>query len=109
LEVRPASERRTVADRPVVSERIAEATLAMRAPGVLVIFDLRSGARAGGDRALSEAVRIVDEQLDPGACDADLVRAVLGWVARVNLVEEERRAVDFQTSYASEVPEFGCA
>jgi hypothetical protein len=53
-----------------VSERISEAALAVRPPRLLVVFEFRAEAGAGGDRALHEAAWVVDEQLDPSARDA---------------------------------------
>jgi hypothetical protein len=69
-----------------VTERIPEATLAVRPPRLLMILDLRSVARSRSDCALSDAIRIVDKQLNPRARDADPIRAVLGWIVRVHLV-----------------------
>src|ERR1022692_3928512 len=109
MSVRLAPEWRPVADGPNVSERISEAALAVCPPRLLVVFEFRAGAGARADRALHEAVWVIDEQLDPRARDAKPVRAVLRWVLRVDLVEEERSAVDLKAGHAPEVPELGRA
>jgi hypothetical protein len=53
-----------------MTEGVVEASLAVRTPRHLVIGD--RGARGGArrDRALDEAVRVIDEYLDARACDA---------------------------------------
>ena len=92
-----------------MTEGVPEPTLAVRSPQLLMILDLRSRTRTRGDSAISHSVRIIDKQLNTGARYADPVRAVLGRVVRVRLVQEERRAPDLQTRDASEIPEFGRA
>jgi hypothetical protein len=92
-----------------VSEWITKADLAMLSPRHLVIFDFRFLAGACGNRTFNRRVWVVDEQLDPSARGAERVRAVLRWVVRVGLMEEDRSAIDFSAGYPAEVPQLGRA
>ena len=87
-----------------MAERILEAALAMRAPGHLVVGDLRSGRGTGGQGARDEAVRVVEEDLDARAGHAAPARAGLGRVVRVGFVQEEGGAAGLQPGHATEVP-----
>src|SRR5438105_14140037 len=84
------AKRGAAAHRPVVTERIVEATLPVWPPGHLVIDDRRSRRGSGGDGPRDEPVGIVHEQLDPDTGHAGAIGAGLGRIVRIDLVQEER-------------------
>jgi hypothetical protein len=87
-----------------VAERVAEAALTVRSPGHAVILDSGSGGCSSSDSTFDESIRIIGKHLDPGARDPSLARAGLGGIPGVDLVEEERGAIDLQASHSAKVP-----
>src|ERR1022692_5213892 len=92
-----------VADQPQVAERVDKAALPVNAPGCLVITDLVDAA-VGSSRhgALDEAVRIVDEYLDPDRSRAKGSRGVPAVV--LGLAEKERGTGNSQADHATKIP-----
>src|SRR5262245_1474727 len=95
------------ADQPQVADRVDEAALPVNAPGRLVITDLVDAAvGASGHGAVNEAVRVIDECLDPDRPRANGGRRVPAVV--LGFAEEERDTGNGQPHDAAKVPQFGC-
>lgn len=87
-----------------MSERIGEAALAMDSPRGFVIRGGLNRRRAGLASTIDEAVRVIDENLDPRGRQAHVDRALLCLPARDSLVNEERRAAYMEPCNSTEVP-----
>ena len=88
-----------------MAERVVEAALAVRSPGHFVILDTGACGGSSCGRARNEAVRVIHEYLYARARDSESVRAALSRVARVDLVQEERGAIDLKSGDTTQVPE----
>src|SRR6516225_12037587 len=89
------AQRGPVADQPQVAERVDEAALPVNAPGRLVVTDLVDTAvGASGHGAVDEAVRVLDEHLDPDRPRAKGGRCVP--TVALGFAEEERGTGDGQ-------------
>ncbi len=83
------AQRGPVADQPQVAERVDEAALPVDPPWRLVVTDLVDAAVGSGRHgAIDEAVRVIDEHLDPDRPRANSGRGVPAVV--LGLAEEER-------------------
>jgi len=76
-------------------------------PRHLMVLDVRSETCARSDRSIHDGVGVINKKLDPGARDAKPTRTILGNVARVDLMQIKRGAVDLQARHTSEVPQLG--
>jgi len=83
------TERRAVADRPAMAERVGEAALPVDAPGRLVVDGRLDAGRAGRGGTLHERLGVLDEQLYPGRRRPRGRRAGLAGTAGNGLVQEE--------------------
>ena len=89
-----------------MTERVGKSSLAVNAPGPLMVSDVINRAvRAGSDSAGDERIGVITEDLDPdrGATK----RSRVPEPAAGRFVQKERRPFDLQADNAAKTPELG--